>query len=818
MKLVVMQAVPGSTRRLPRLPLCVAAILSAVLSFGPSFGGASAQAQAAPAAPAAPVAIPSQSPSLPAAIIPAQRTAPSGANTTTSDPDNANRRRDDSSRNPETERLAPPIPDAITEFQRLVLESTGQQLPIFGASLFNNVPSTFAPVDNIPVSPDYVIGPGDELRIQLFGQVNQQGSFFVDRSGNIAFPDVGSIHVAGIKNSQLPAFLKSQLGRVYRNFDLNVNLGQLRSMQIFVVGAARRPGSYTVSSLATLLNALFASGGPLPQGSLRNIEVQRDGQTIVHFDLYDLLLHGDKTKDVKLAPGDVIFIPPVGAQVALSGSVDNAAIYEVLPGTTISQAIALAGGETSVALGTQVRVERIADHTQRALADVDLARNDPVVANGDIIEVGEILGRYRNAVTLRGNVASPGRYVWKPGMRITDLVPTRDQLITRDYYRRRNALGTAPLGFAPPGSQTLQTRGTDVTASSDQAVKNGAATTSTNGGSSVGAALTSSNGVFPSATDVVLSAPDIDWSYAVIERLNEQTLTTALIPFNPGKLYLDNDQSQNLELFPGDVVTFFSTADLKVPITQQTRFVRLEGEFVASGIYSVEPGETLRHLLARAGGFTPDAYLYGSEFTRQSTQRVQQQRLNEFADSLEARITTLNANNNARAVSAVDAAAAEAASAQATQAVARLRRVQPIGRIVLELLPDSRGIDAVPDLPLEDGDRFVVPRVPSTVAVEGQVYSANAFVFVPGRRAKDYLRQAGGPDRDADQKRLFVLRADGSVYSRQYGNVEHATMFPGDTIVVPPQLDRHAILRDLVDISTVIGGFGLGAAAINILR
>jgi protein involved in polysaccharide export with SLBB domain len=785
---------------------------------------ARAQAPAAPAPSSAPSAAPVQSGN--AGTIPSQGNTSTQTNqqngnanrtTNNNDANDQNRRRDDKQTS-EADRLAPPTPDAITEFQRLVQESTGQQLPIFGENLFNGVPSTFAPVDNVPVSPDYLIGPGDELRIQLFGQVNQEGSFTVDRTGDIIYPDVGTLHVSGLKFSQLQGYLKNELGRVYRNFTVSVNLGQLRSIQVFVVGQARRPGSYTVSSLSTLLNAVFASGGVLPQGSLRNIELRRGGATIVHFDLYDLLLHGDKTKDVTLAPGDVIFIPPVGEQVALSGSVDNPGIYEVLPGTTAEQAIKLAGGETAVALGTQVRIERVFEHAMRSLADIDLSRLDPELHNGDIVEVGEILGRYRNAVTLRGNVSSPGRYVWKPGMRVRDLVPTKDQLITREYYRTRNALGTAPLGFAPPGSQSLQVRGTDTTATSDAAVQSGTTNTSSNGGSSVGSALTSSNGVFPPQTDVVLSAPDIDWTYAVIERLNEDSLTTSLIPFNPGKLFLENDTSQNLALLPGDIVTFFSTADLKVPTTQQTRFVRLEGEFVASGIYSVEPGETLRHLLMRAGGFTADAYLYGSEFTRQSTKRVQQQRLNEFADSVQSQIATQSATSNAKAVSALDAQAIQASTDQGNQIVARLRQIQPIGRIVLELKPDSRGIEAVPDLPLEDGDRFVVPRVPSTVAVEGQVYSANAFVFVRGRKEKDYLRQAGGPDRNADKKRVFILRADGSVFSHQYGDVDHATMFPGDTIVVPPNLDRRAILRNLVDISQVVGGLGLGIAAIDLLR
>ncbi len=192
-------------------------------------------------------------------------------------------------------------------------------LPIFGADLFNSsTPSTFAPVDNIPVTPDYVIGPGDELRLQIWGQVNQRGSFIVDRTGSISLPEVGTIHVAGLQFSQLSDFLKSQLGRVYRNYDLNVNLGQLRSIQVFVVGQAVKPGSFTIGSLSTLLNALFASGGPLPQGSLRDIRVNRGSETVTHFDLYDLLLHGDKSKDVRLEPGDVIaFIPQChGPQVA----------------------------------------------------------------------------------------------------------------------------------------------------------------------------------------------------------------------------------------------------------------------------------------------------------------------------------------------------------------------------------------------------------------------------------------------------------------------------------------------------------------------
>jgi hypothetical protein len=315
----------------------------------------------------------------------------------------------------------------------------------------------------------------------------------------------------------------------------------------------------------------------------------------------------------------------------------------------------------------------------------------------------------------------------------------------------------------------------------------------------------------------VLSAPDIDWDYAVVERQSTRDLTTSLLPFNLGKIILAGDPSQNLELLPGDVVTIFSKADIRVPTTQQTRYVRLEGEFVGAGLYSVLPGETLRGLLRRAGGFTGDAFLYGSEFTRESTRRVEQQRLREYADQLEAQISAVTSANQARAVSAADQTAAVASAADAQAAVARLRAITPIGRIVLDLKPNSTGVDSVPDLALEDGDRFIVPRVPSNVNVEGQVYSANAFVFTPGRRVIDYLREAGGPDRQADRKRAFVLRADGSVVSRQYANVERALIYPGDTIVVPPIIDKRALMQRIVDIATVIGQIGIGAATIGIL-
>ena len=806
------------------------------------------RAQAAPGAAAPQAAAPVAAPAavqiaLPASVVPT--TSPANATAIAA--------------NPSAQRAGgvegTTVAEAPTQFQQLAATSTERLLPIFGASLFNGVPSTFAPVNDLPVDPAYVLGPGDTLAIQTVGMVNLQYNLTVDRTGAINVPGLGPVNVAGLTFGQIGPFLTRQLSRLYRGFTLTANLGSLRSIQVFVVGEARRPGTYNISSLSTLLNAIFASGGPANDGSLRDIQVKRNGETIVHFDLYDLLLRGNKTSDIRLASGDVIFIPFVGPQIAVSGSVNTPAIYELKGQTTISDALELAGGLTAVASTGYARLERIYEHSMRSVEDINLStQGSQVLRNGDILTIASITERFRNAVTLRGNVANPGRYTWHDGMRLSDLFPDKAALITRNYWSRRNQLGLAAQDYTPTGQSaqvgqgSLQLNGTaeqrqaanpavapagsgnggnsgtspGATAStgtgSGTSPNTGARTApATQAGTTVSAALTGTNTTFPAQNDVILSAPDIDWSYAVIERLSTTDLKTSLIPFNIGRLVLEGDSSQNLALEPGDIVTVFSTADIRVPTSQQTRFVRLEGEFLAPGVYSVHPGETLRGLLARAGGFTPDAYIYASEFTRESVRRVELQRLREYADQLDAQISAVTANTTARAISASDQVAAGASEAEARAAANRLRQLQPIGRIVLDLQPNSAGVASVPDLQLEDGDRFIVPRVPSSVTVEGQVYNANAFVFDPGRHMLDYLHRAGGPDREADKKRSFILRADGSVVSQQYSDVKRAPVFPGDTIVVPPIIDRRAIFQRVVDLAGIVSGFGFSAATLYLL-
>ncbi len=283
---------------------------------------------------------------------PQNRTAPSGEYGTqprnNNYSDSVSSSRQAAGRNQTLPTTLPPEP--LTEFQKFIASTTNEILPIFGADLFRRVPSTFAPLDMVPVPPDYVIGPDDELRIRIWGQVNFQANVRVDRSGEIYLPQVGPVHVSGMPFSELDAHLRGAIGRVYRNFDLTVDVGQIRAIQVYVAGAARRAGVYTVSSLSTLVDTLFVSGGPSVHGSLRHIQLRRGSEVITDFDLYNLLIHGDKSKDVKLQSGDVIFIPPAGSQVAVTGSVRNPAIYELRANESLADLLADAGGVSAVAL------------------------------------------------------------------------------------------------------------------------------------------------------------------------------------------------------------------------------------------------------------------------------------------------------------------------------------------------------------------------------------------------------------------------------------------------------------------------------------
>jgi protein involved in polysaccharide export with SLBB domain len=326
------------------------------------------------------------------------------------------------------------------EFQNFVMQSTGRDLPIFGQNLFRSIPSTFAPVDNVPVTADYAVGPGDEIQIRAWGQIDVDVSAVVDREGAISVPKVGVINVAGVKASDLPAYLKTVFGRTFRNFQLTATLGRLRSIQVFVVGQAKRPGTYTVSSLSTLVTAVFAAGGPSNKGSMRSIQLKRGNRVVADFDLYDLIVSGDKSKDAPLLSGDVIYIPPAGPMVAVTGSVKVPAVYELKQNAVLFDLFRWAGGLATTAAGQKATVERIEDHKAQTVEEfpLDMGGLSRAIRDGDLVTVYSVVPRFDNAVVVRGSVAQPGRFPWREGLRVRDLLPDREALLSREYWIKRN--------------------------------------------------------------------------------------------------------------------------------------------------------------------------------------------------------------------------------------------------------------------------------------------------------------------------------------------------------------------------------------------
>jgi protein involved in polysaccharide export with SLBB domain len=353
-------------------------------------------------------------------------------------------------------------------------------------------------------------------------------------------------------------------------------------------------------------------------------------------------------------------------------------------------------------------------------------------------------------------------------------------------------------------------------------------TLNTQGDTSLGAAIESNDlpplRTFKPRYTIQPGVPEINWEYAAIERTDRDTLSTRTINFNLGKLVLSHDPTQNLELLPGDVVTIFSKADFSVPRSQQPTQIRIEGEVAMAGLYTALPGETLRHLVERAGGLTPNAYIYGAQLTRESTRREQQKRYDEFLNELERDVNDAAANLSARVTSPQQAATAQTSLASQRDLIGSLRKIPMDGRIVLNMSPNDHGVNAFPDLSLENGDRLYVPSRPSTVNVIGTVYEQASFIYAEDFRTGDYLKKAGGPTRLADRSHMFIVRADGSVISRPTGpalfgkNFDSLQMYPGDTLVVPTYINRPTFIRGLLDWSQVVSNFGLGAAAVNVLR
>jgi len=718
--------------------------------------------------------------------------------------------------------LLPPLRPTLpalqkTEFQIFAEESTGQRLPLHGYNLFEG--GSFTPSQNVPVPSDYVLGAGDEVQLRVWGSIDADLRLVIDRNGQVSIPKAGTFTLAGIKASELNAVMRAQIARYFNNFQLAASLGQLRTLPVFVVGQARKPGAYNLSSLSTLISALFEVGGPAASGSLRNIQLIRDNKTISRLDLYKFITEGNSTADQRLLPGDVILIPPAGPRVALLGPLDNPAIFELAPGgDPLGRLLAYAGGTSAMTNTNKVLLERLqsnpGNQAPRTVEERALDANglQTALRDGDVVTLMKLRSEFDNAVTLRGAVAQPLRHAFKPGMRISDLIPDRQALIDPVYYRRKNALVQFERGTDP----RLQDPRLQDPRVQEPRLQDPLA---------FGADSSRQVSLAQAADQFKNLFNEINWDYAVIERLDTATLRPQLISFDLNQAVVARNPLANLELKSGDVVTVFSVKDIPVPANRRSAFVRIGGEVNAPGLYQIQAGETLSQLLRRAGGISPNAYIYGTVFNRESTRKQQQSNLNQAVRRFESEMSGQSAALVQNSQDSDKATLLAQTQAAQRQMLAKLKTLEATGRISLEIDPLR---PTLPDMPLEDGDQITIPERSGFISVFGAVLSESSFLQRNSASVRDYLLRAG-MTRDADDSAVMVLRADGSVESAAGGwfsgfskGLMGKPLFPGDAIFVPEKVDRRTgyvqFMTGAKDWTQLVYQLAIGAAALKTLR
>jgi len=802
---------------------------------------------------------------------------------------------------------------------------------IFGHKLFSQPPSTFAPIKDMPVSNDYVIGPGDEINILMWGRIDASYNLVVDNEGVILFPKIGPLSVAGQTFAELKELIH-QKAEAITGVNVNVSMGKLRSMQVFVLGEVKAPGVYTVSSLATVTNALLSSGGPTRLGSLRDVELKRNNKDVTRLDFYDFLLKGDTSADARLMPGDVIFVPQAGPMVTVSGNVKRPAIYELREYFDLQEALDLAGGLSPRAFSQRIQIERALENRVQVVLDIsygELTGKDSMpLRDGDQIRVSSILPTSVNAVFLYGNILRPGEYAYSPSMRIKDILPDIgtlmpdtyfsyalikryqldkmkaelipfdlgrlllnndpyqnkylmpldeiyifskerfedkkyalisgkvrnpgqyfiDKMTIRDLiykagqlereasmesghlYRTNSATKKVDIltfnvarAMADDPTQNLQLQDLDKVIIHSIYDYNQKYTVTING-------VVNNPGEYPFAdkmtvkdlVEVAGSPKDNAFlDEAELVRYNiidGKSVETTILKFNLNKA-LAEDPDHNLKLSPLDVITVKQVAEWD----EKKKTVTISGETIFPGTYQIRKDESLSTILLRAGGFTQYSYLKGAVFTRESVRVVQQKRIDEMTEMMETELLRLSSGEALSALSPEDAQAQNQYLAGQKAVLSKLKNSRASGRVTLKLAELDEFTSSPYDLSLEDGDHLHIPIKPSTVNVVGAVYNPNAHIFDEKHpQMKNYLARSGGPTKNAEDKDIYIIRADGTVISRNgttflgaswdesqkrwgfWNKFENTALYPGDTILVPEKMIRPDFMKNMKDVTQIL--------------
>ena len=716
----------------------------------------------------------------------------------------------------------------------------------FGYDLFANAPTTFAPAASIPVSSDYLLGPGDTLDILFYGKTNTAFSLEINREGFVDFPQLGPVGLAGLTYGEAKDMLQARIAAQIIGTQVSISMGSLRSMQVFVLGEAFKPGAYTVSSLSTITHALVSSGGVSDIGSLRNIQLKRQGKLVATLDLYDLLLAGDTSNDVRVQAADVIYIPTVGDLASIEGQVLRPAIYELKGTESIQDLVELAGGMGPKAFAQSARLQRINFDGFMTTLDVDLTQSEDKSASlrgGDHLTVDAITNYKKDVVSLQGAVRHEGDFAWRDGMRVSDIVATRDKLnpdadlgavmLVREIPNSADiemlifSFERVLADFSSEDNQRLMSRDKIIVLSAygDRATQISPYITQLKRQATLGtsAKIVASGGTvrFPGEYPLVegMSINDlIRLSGGLLESAYSQTAEIARIDLsNPNRavssiVVSSLTGSSSMALQPSDYVEFRTIPDFR-----ETQTISLEGEFVFPGVYAFDKGETLSSIIQRAGGFTDEAFAGGSVFLREALRAREEQELKRLTETLQAE---LQAETLSEANSDIDIDQTQLALQE--KALEELSALQASGRLVIPL--EAIVNFAAEDILLRADDRLLVPKFNQEVTVIGEVHRPISYLYEPGFSQADYIDQSGGLKQSADKKGIYVVKASGRVIKPTRGFFKfrsaQAEVGPGDTIVVPLDTDDEKIrpMALLAEASQIIYQLSLGAAAINTFK
>jgi len=719
----------------------------------------------------------------------------------------------------------------------------------FGYDLFKDSTTTFAPVSDVPVPADYVVGPGDRLNVQLFGSENRALRLIVGRDGRINFPELGPINVGGRTFASVAEEIEQRVVRQIIGVRASVSMGDTRSIRVFVMGEANRPGSYTVSGLSTISSALYAAGGIKPIGSLRDIQLKRQGAIVRRFDLYDLLLRGDTGDDTKLLPGDVIFIPPVAVTVAVDGEVHRPAIYELKGNTTVANIVQLAGGVTTEADTSRAALVRVNDRRERVVVNIPLDAPDgrgELLRNGDSLRVLRLRPTLDQGVMVEGHVFNPAPVAWREGLRLTDVIGSVDELKPNadiNYILVRREL--------PPDRRTVMLSADLAAALRDpSSLKNIALMPRDR--IIVFDVESGRRELLDPLLDEMKRQASIDKPSEIVridgrikERgdypLEPQMRVSDLLRAGGGlqdaafgakaeltryRISDDLRQTQLIEIDLAAIRRGDLSADIllqpfdflnvkEVPEWSEQEQITLTGEVRFPGIYPIQRGETLHSVLDRAGGLTALAFPTGSVFTRKELRLREQEQMDRLAERLQSDL----ASAALRAAAANQGQPGQALTV-GQSLLTQLKATKAVGRLVINLNEVLNSpIGSPNDVVLREGDQLIIPKQKQEVTVIVEVQNNTSHFYRENLARDDYIGLSGGATRKADKARIYIVRADGSVISSEsagwFRRSGQVAMRPGDTIVVPLDTERMPALPMWQAVTSILYNLAIAAAAVN---